>query len=64
MGELSPIHWLIVIAIAAILFGAQRLPDVARGVGRSARILRAELSGLSGPAAAERNPEQPPDHPA
>jgi sec-independent protein translocase protein TatA len=44
MGELSAWHWLIVIAVAAVLFGAKRLPDVARSVGRSARILRAELS--------------------
>jgi sec-independent protein translocase protein TatA len=43
MGELSPWHWLIVIAIAVLLFGAKRLPDAARSLGRSARILRAEL---------------------
>jgi sec-independent protein translocase protein TatA len=61
MGELSPIHWLIVIAIAAILFGGQRLPDVARGIGRSARILRSELSGLSGPATPEPDPEKRPE---
>ena len=43
MGEASPWHWLIVIAIAVLLFGARRLPDAARSLGRSARILRAEL---------------------
>jgi sec-independent protein translocase protein TatA len=46
MGELSPLHWLIVIAVAVMLFGAKRLPDAARSLGRSARILKAELSGL------------------
>jgi sec-independent protein translocase protein TatA len=55
MGELSPWHWLIVIAVAVLLFGAKRLPDAARSLGRSARILRAELgaqdtaAGPSGP---------------
>jgi sec-independent protein translocase protein TatA len=45
MGELSPVHWLIVIVVAACLFGAKRLPDAARSLGRSARILKAEISG-------------------
>ncbi len=44
MGELSPWHWAVVIGIAVLLFGAKRLPDAARSLGRSARILKAELS--------------------
>ena len=47
MGELSPWHWAIVIVIFVVLFGAKRLPDAARSLGRSARILKAELSGDS-----------------
>jgi sec-independent protein translocase protein TatA len=43
MGELSPWHWAVVIGIAVLLFGAKRLPDAARSLGRSARILKAEL---------------------
>jgi sec-independent protein translocase protein TatA len=43
MGELSAWHWLIVIAVAVVLFGARRLPDAARSLGQSARILRSEL---------------------
>ena len=46
MGELSPWHWAIVIGIAMVLFGAKRLPDAARSLGRSARILKAETKGL------------------
>ncbi|MBN9097676.1 MULTISPECIES: Sec-independent protein translocase subunit TatA [unclassified Pseudonocardia] len=45
MGELSPWHWAIVIVIFVVLFGAKRLPDAARSLGRSARILKAELNG-------------------
>jgi sec-independent protein translocase protein TatA len=45
MGELSPWHWAVVIVVAALLFGAKRLPDAARSLGRSARILKAELRG-------------------
>lgn len=43
MGELSPWHWLIVIAAFVVLFGAQRLPGAARAVGQSLRVLKAEL---------------------
>lgn len=53
MGEMSPWHWLIVIAIAVLLFGARRLPDAARSLGRSARILKAELR--------DEPPSAPPD---
>ena len=49
MGELSAWHWLIVVVAAVVLFGAGRLPDAARSLGRSARILRAELRGGTPP---------------
>lgn len=53
MGELSGWHWLVVVGIAVLLFGAKRLPDAARSLGRSTRILTAELrAGDSAVAAA------------
>ena len=46
MGFLrEPGVW-IVILIVILLFGAKRLPDLARGVGRSLRIFKAETEGL------------------
>ncbi|RFU41423.1 Sec-independent protein translocase subunit TatA [Actinomadura logoneensis] len=48
MGELSPTHWLVVIIVALLLFGSARLPKMARSLGRSARILKAEMNGLTG----------------
>jgi sec-independent protein translocase protein TatA len=41
----KPAFW-VVILIVLLLFGAKRLPDLARGLGRSARILKAETEGL------------------
>jgi sec-independent protein translocase protein TatA len=38
--------YLILILIVLLLFGAKRLPDLARGLGRSARILKSETEGL------------------
>lgn len=45
MGELSPWHWLIVVIIFVALFGSARLPSLARSLGQSMRILKAELGG-------------------
>jgi TatA/E family protein of Tat protein translocase len=49
VGELSAWHWAIVVLAAVLLFGSRRLPDAARSLGRSARILRAELRAGSEP---------------
>ncbi|MDQ1689553.1 MAG: sec-independent protein translocase protein TatA [Frankiaceae bacterium] len=39
---------LIVIAVVVVLlFGAKRLPDAARSMGRSMRIFRSEVRGMS-----------------
>ncbi|MFJ9556595.1 twin-arginine translocase TatA/TatE family subunit [Nocardiopsis sp. NPDC101807] len=37
---------MILLVIALLLFGASRLPALARSLGRSARILKAEAKGL------------------
>lgn len=37
---------LILLLIVVLLFGSTRLPDAARGVGRSMRIFKAETKGL------------------
>jgi sec-independent protein translocase protein TatA len=45
---------LILVLVVVLLFGAKRLPDAARSVGRSLRIFKAETKGLvDGEAAPE-----------
>ncbi|HEX9335012.1 MAG TPA: Sec-independent protein translocase subunit TatA [Pseudonocardiaceae bacterium] len=39
-------HLLIIAVLIIILFGAKRLPDAARGLGKSMRIFRAETQGM------------------
>jgi sec-independent protein translocase protein TatA len=49
LGGVTDLGWpelLIVAAIAMMLFGTKKMPDVARSIGRSMRIVKAELGGL------------------
>ena len=39
-------HLLIIAVLIIVLFGAKRLPDAARGLGKSMRIFRAETRGM------------------
>jgi sec-independent protein translocase protein TatA len=56
IGDLFDSPWkiLIVAAVLIVLFGSKKLPDAARSLGRSMRILKTEVSGLH-----EDEPEGP-----
>ncbi|MFJ4095944.1 Sec-independent protein translocase subunit TatA [Kitasatospora sp. NPDC089913] len=55
---LEPWHLLVVLAVVILLFGSKKLPEMARGLGKSMRILKAETAAMreDGPAA-EQAPE-------
>jgi sec-independent protein translocase protein TatA len=46
MGALKPWHIIVFVVVLILLFGAKRLPDAARSLGRSLRIIKAETKGL------------------
>jgi sec-independent protein translocase protein TatA len=48
IGDLfdSPWKMLIVAAVLIVLFGSKKLPDAARSLGKSMRILKVEVSSL------------------
>jgi sec-independent protein translocase protein TatA len=46
MGAMSPWHWAIVALVVIILFGSKKLPDAARGLGRSLRIFKSEVKEM------------------
>lgn len=46
MGALQPWHIVVVALVFVILFGSQRLPDAARGIGRSLRVFKSEVAEL------------------
>lgn len=59
LGMPEGAEWLVILAIVVLVFGAAKLPDLARGTGQALRIFKAETKGLkdddktTGPVAAE-----------
>lgn len=45
MGLTSPSHVIIVVAIILLLFGARRIPELARGLGKGMREFQKGVSG-------------------
>lgn len=46
-GAVKPWHVIVLVVVLVLLFGAKRLPDAARSLGRSLRIIKAETKGLA-----------------
>ncbi|HET9657167.1 MAG TPA: Sec-independent protein translocase subunit TatA [Kineosporiaceae bacterium] len=47
MRALEPWHFIVLAAVVVVLFGGKRLPDAARGLGRSMRIFKSEIKQLN-----------------
>jgi sec-independent protein translocase protein TatA len=47
IGDLGTPELLIILVIVVLVFGASKLPELARGSGRALRIFKAETKGLS-----------------
>jgi sec-independent protein translocase protein TatA len=61
----SPWHWAVVVVVGFLLFfGWKNLPDMARSLGRSLRIFKTEIKGMSqddkARADADAEPPAPP----
>lgn len=46
MGAIQPWHIILVLLAFLILFGSKKLPDAARGLGRSMRIFKSEIKEM------------------
>ena len=53
MGSLSPWHWAIIAILVIVLFGAKKLPDAARSLGKSMRIFKSEMREMQSEDKAE-----------
>ncbi|MBA4862571.1 Sec-independent protein translocase subunit TatA [Streptomyces sp. PSKA54] len=65
MGRIGPTEIILLLVVIILLFGAKKLPEMARSLGKSARILKSEAKAMksddqqAAPADPPNN-EQPP----
>lgn len=67
-GRLGAPEIILILVVIILLFGAKKLPDMARSLGKSARILKSEAKAMkedgsnssSAPADPPNHDEQPP----
>ncbi|MEV5977175.1 Sec-independent protein translocase subunit TatA [Streptomyces sp. NPDC052114] len=57
-NALEPWHLLIVAIVVLAVFGSKRLPDTARSLGKSLRILKSETRALKEEDARHEQPPQ------
>jgi sec-independent protein translocase protein TatA len=50
-------HLVVLILVVIVLFGGKRLPDAARGLGRSLRIFKSEVKEMQEEDKSRRKPE-------
>jgi sec-independent protein translocase protein TatA len=55
-GALSPLHWVVVLLIALLIFGPRKLPELGQGLGSAIRNFREGLRGIEG---ADQKPAAP-----
>lgn len=46
LRDIGPTELLLILAVVILLFGARKLPELARGSGRALRIFKDEVKGL------------------
>ncbi|SDO65809.1 Sec-independent protein translocase subunit TatA [Actinacidiphila guanduensis] len=58
LGNLKPLEILLIVAVVIVLFGAKKLPDAARALGKSARILKSEAKAMKSDGGSQEPAEQ------
>ncbi len=58
-GAFSPMHWLVVLAIALFIFGPRKLPELGSGLGHAIRGFKEALNGKDGETTAETPAQEP-----
>jgi sec-independent protein translocase protein TatA len=57
----NPLHWLVVLGVALLVFGPKRLPEIGRSLGSGIRGFRESISGSETSEARDEDaPKAPP----
>ncbi|NLY03531.1 MAG: twin-arginine translocase TatA/TatE family subunit [Campylobacter sp.] len=46
MVAMSVGHWLIVLAVVVLLFGAKKIPELAQGLGKGIKVFKKEMEEI------------------
>ncbi|QKV95912.1 Sec-independent protein translocase subunit TatA [Streptomyces sp. NA02950] len=61
-GRLGATEIILILVVIVLLFGAKKLPDMARSLGKSARILKSEAKAMKSDGQQQQNaPADPPN---
>ncbi|MFF2503542.1 Sec-independent protein translocase subunit TatA [Streptomyces sp. NPDC058067] len=63
-NALEPWHLLILVTVVVLIFGSKKLPDTARALGKSMRILKSETEAMKGDVASSETRPEPEPEPA
>ncbi|MEU5302845.1 Sec-independent protein translocase subunit TatA [Streptomyces noursei] len=58
-NALEPWHLLILVAVVVLVFGSKKLPDTARALGKSMRILKSETKAMKDDGASDEPRPEP-----
>ncbi len=58
MPNLGGWEFVILLGVLVLLFGARKLPDMARSLGQSARVFKGEMKGMKADDEARTRPQQ------
>ncbi|MGJ5750366.1 sec-independent protein translocase protein TatA [Streptomyces puniciscabiei] len=63
-GALEPWHLVLLILVIVLVFGSKKLPDMARSLGKSARILKSEAKAMKEEGKQAYNAPEPAEEPS
>ncbi|MCD9879414.1 Sec-independent protein translocase subunit TatA [Streptomyces guryensis] len=61
-GRLGAPEIILILIVVVLLFGAKKLPDMARSLGKSARILKSEAKAMKEEGNSTATPAGPPNN--
>jgi len=54
--EFSPLHWVVVLVVALILFGPKKIPEFGKGLGEGIKNFKEGLKGAASTTASTETP--------
>ncbi len=63
MDLLSPMHIIVLLVVALLIFGPKRLPEIGSGLGKSIREFKQSMSNMNNPAGPDSKDPQSSEYP-